>query len=575
MPTTILGVNHAYHESSACLLRDGVIVAAVEEERFNRFKHAKHSRVDNADQLPSQAIGYVIREAGVRATDIDHVGLSLDPERRLMSNRDLHEPGIPSGDFGTLEGEETFARGVRRAGEILQARFPKAVVHFLPHHLCHAASAFFPSRHERAAVLAVDGIGEFCSTWLGLGEGNKLRTLMEVNYPHSLGFAWEKMSEHLGFDPYGGPGKVMGCACITDPIGEGSGIDYADRMRRVVRLTEDGFTVDNRVMRFRTRDFSGIECLFGPKRSGLVERCEEASIAAGLQTVTEEVLVHLAGILQSKTATNALCMAGGVALNCVANAAVLRNTAFEFLHVQPAANDAGTALGAACLLWCQVLGHPRPRLDHTCIGPSYSDAEIAGALEAAGLRAEKPDDIARSCARLIHDGRVVAWFQGRLEFGPRALGNRSILGDPSRFDMRARLNARVKERESFRPFAPSVLAEDMGRYFETPPDLDSAGSMLLALQVRDRRCAQRIPAVVQENGITGQITSRVHVVREETNPLYARLLREVRDLSGIGMVLNTSFNIREPIVCTPEHAVRTFAGSNMDALAIGPFLVRR
>jgi carbamoyltransferase len=352
-------------------------------------------------------------------------------------------------------------------------------------------------------------------------------------------------------------------------------VDYAERFRRIVSLTDRGFTVDNSVTRFRTPDFSGIEKLFGPRRAAIVDRYEEASIAAGLQTITEEVMLHLARLAHAKTGADALCMAGGVALNCVANTVVLRDGPFRSLHVQAAANDAGTALGAACLIWCHILGNPRPRLDHTYLGPEYTEGEMSRAISEAGLKAEKPDDLAARCAKLVHDGRVVAWFQGRLEFGPRALGARTILADPSRFDTRNALNSKVKERESFRPFAPSVLAEDVGRHLEAPADLDAAGYMLLALPARDRRAAQRIPAVVQENGITGRSTSRAHVVNEQAAPLYARLLREMKALSGIGMVLNTSFNISEPIVCTPAHAVRTFARSRMDALAMGPFLVRR
>jgi carbamoyltransferase len=269
-------------------------------------------------------------------------------------------------------------------------------------------------------------------------------------------------------------------------------------------------------------------------------------------------------------------MAGGVALNCVANARILRETPFTALHVEAASNDAGSAIGAAALLWCQVLGNrSRPVLDHSYLGPEYPDAEIERAIRGAGLLATKPDDLAADCARRIVDGQVIAWFQGRLEFGPRALGNRSILADPSRFDIRSRLNAKVKERESFRPFAPSVLAEDLGVYLDAPADLDAAEYMLLALPVRDLRSAQRIPAVVQENGITRVATSRAHAVRDEANPAYARLLREVRARSGVGMVLNTSFNISEPIVCSPEHAARTFSRSRMDALAIGPYLAQR
>ena len=576
MSTVVLGVNCAYHESSACLLKDGDIIAAVEEERFNRKKHAKASRVDNADALPLSSIEYVLRAAGVAPSQVDHVALTLDPDKRLRENKDLNEPGIPLNDFGTPAGEAIFHRHVKRSGVLLHERFPKAQIHFLEHHLCHAASAFFPSPHERAAVLTVDGIGESASTWMGVGEGNKLTMLHEVRYPHSLGFVWEKVSELLGFDVYGGPGKLMGYACITDPLGEKSGVDYAERFRRVIRPEGDGFTVDNQVMRFRRPDFSGLEPLFGPRRPEVVDRFEEASIGSGLQTVTEEIIVHLANRLHARTGAEALCVAGGVTLNCVANSAVLAKTPFRLLHAQPAANDAGTALGAACYVWCQMLGNTRrPRLTHTYLGPSYSEPEIDAALRAANLSATKPDDIARECAALIDRGMIVAWFQGRLEFGPRALGNRTILADPSRFDMRTRLNAKVKERESFRPFAPSVLAEDVGVHLKTPGDLDAAEYMLLALEVKDRKSAQHLPAVVQENGSTGVSTSRAHVVREEANPLYARLLREVKARTGLGMVLNTSFNISEPIVCTPEHAVRTFEKSRMDALAIGSFLVRR
>jgi carbamoyltransferase len=576
MSTVILGINCAYHESSVCLLRDGRVVAAVEEERFNRVKHGKPSRVDNPDELPVASLEWVLRAADLRPEDVDHVGYSLDPEARLAANRDLREKDVPAGDFGTPEGETTFHQHVLNARALLRKRFPKATVHFLKHHLCHAASAFFPSRHRHAAVLAVDGIGEFASTWLGSGDDNRLTEIGEVKYPSSLGFLWEKVSEHLGFDVYGGPGKVMGYACLTDPIGEDSFIDYTERFRRVVRPTALGFEIDNDVTRFRTRDFSGMEPLFGPRRLSIVDRYEEASIAAGLQEVTEETLIHLCRILHARTGADTLCLAGGVALNCVANARLLRETPFRHLHVESAANDAGTALGAACLLWNHVLGNKeRPHLDHAYLGPAYSEQEMAAVLEAGGLKATKPDNLPGDVARMLDDGKIVAWFQGRLEFGPRALGNRSILADPSRFDVRSRLNHKVKERESFRPFAPSMLPEEVSRYMDAPEDLDAAEYMLLALPVRNARAMQRIPGVVQENGSTRVATSRAHVVRAGTNPVYTELLREMKARTGLGMVLNTSFNISEPIVCSPTDAVRTFGRSRMDALAMGPFLVTR
>ncbi|MBF0408404.1 MAG: carbamoyl transferase [Candidatus Riflebacteria bacterium] len=576
MKTTIIGINSAYHESSVCLLRDGEILGAVEEERFNRIKHAKHSRVDNPDDLPEKSIEWALKTFSVKPEEVDHVAFSFDPEARLAANRNLGEKDVPAGDYGTPEGEETFYKHLKIAGEILKKKFPRATFHYLSHHLCHAGSAFFPSVHEKAAVLTIDGIGEFTTTWLGAGEKNILRPVMEIKYPNSLGFVWEKISEHLGFDVYGGPGKLMGYACISDPEGENSGVDYAERFRKIIRLTDDGFTVDNNIMRFRTRDFSQIEKLLGPKRQVITDRYEEASIAAGLQKVTEEVFVHLANILHKRTGLDALCMAGGVALNCVANYKILKETPFKYLHVESAANDAGTSIGAACLVWNQILGNTkRPVIKHAYLGPEYSEAEIKTAIASAGLKAEKPKNLTEQCAQMIYDGNVIAWFQGRLEFGPRALGNRSILCDPSRFDIRTRLNSKVKERESFRPFAPSVLPEDLGKHLEVPRDMDAAEYMLLALPIKEPRDAQRIPAVVQENGITRQATSRAHVVRREANPIYAELLDEMKKLSGLGMVLNTSFNISEPIVCSPEDAVKCFLKSKMDALCIGPFMVHR
>ena len=581
----ILGVNSAYHESAAALIRDGKIIAAVEEERFTRIKHAKRALTDNAHELPWQAIACCLSMAGLTEADVDHVGYSLDPAERLARNTSLPDTGrIKDGDFGSPAGEEAFNRSLLEAGRLLGERFPRAEVHFLDHHLCHAASAYTVSPLEHAAVLAIDGIGEFHSTWLGLGLGGELTRLQRLPYPHSLGFVWEKMSELLGFDAYSGPGKVMGYGAITDPRGELSGKCQLETMREIVQLQADGtFAVDNNVMRFRTADFSELERRFGPRRPAPVDRYEDASIAAALQVVTEEAVIHMARTLHGMVNAASrqrggppiddLCLAGGVALNCVANDKLLRETQFNRLWVQPAANDAGTALGAAALLHTTLAQPGRPRMDHAYLGPEYGAQRLDAALSSAGLDAARVEDPAVEVARRLDRGQIVAWYQGRLEFGPRALGHRSILADPTRFDTRQRINGQVKDRESFRPFAPSVLDSMVERFFHMHPGTLCADYMLTASPMKDDRMAQVIPAVVQENGSTHLATSRLHRVTPEAAPLYHRMITEFRDLNGVGAVLNTSFNISEPIVNTPEEAIATFGRSGMDCLVMGDRVV--
>jgi len=580
MQNFILGVNSAYHESSACIVHDGRIIAVGEEERFNRVKHAKHALVNNAHELPLQAIDYCLKRAGIGASDVSHVGYSLDPDQRRDLNLALPEArAIKPGDFGSPEGEEAFYNSNMEARRLLRELFPSAEFHFLEHHLCHAASAYTVCPFEEAAVLAVDGIGELHSTWLGLGRGGKLETLARVPYPHSLGFLWEKMSMLLGFDEYSGPGKMMGYGCITDPLGELSGKDHMASMREVVQLCSDGsFFIDNDIIRFRTDDFSELERRFGARRPGPVDRYEDASIAAALQNVTEEALLNLAQglhrmVRERGSKTDALCLAGGVALNCVANDRLVREGPFKRIWVQPAANDAGTAIGAAALLQCELLGGRRPRMEHPFWGPAFDPVEIRDTLERAGLAPLRSDDIARDVAKRLDQGQIVAWFQGGQEIGPRALGHRSILADPTRFDTRQRINTRVKHRESFRPFAPSVMAEAVPELFDLPPGSYPADYMLQASPLSDDRLSQVIPAVVQENGSTHRSTSRLHRVRRRTDPLYHRVIDEFRNLSGVGAVLNTSFNIQEPIITTPEEAIRTFSRSGMDCMAIGPYIV--
>jgi carbamoyltransferase len=581
MRSCILGINSAYHEPSACLLIDGCIVAMVEEERFNRVRYGKRSRVDNSDDLPEASMAWCLAAGGIGWTDLTAIGYSLDPDARLAAQRHLADAGrMPAGGWGTEDGERTFHRHNLAVRDKLLARAPQAEFRFLPHHLCHAASAFHVSPFEEAAVLVVDGIGESASTWLGVGSGKDLKALDVASYPDSLGFVWEKFSEFLGFDAYAGPGKVMGYGCITDPIGEMTGRDHRSAMAEILHPVPGGlFRVDNDAFRFRTPDFSGLERRFGPRRTDVVDRYEDASVAAALQEATNDILVHLSRRLydlvnagRTRPITD-LCLAGGVALNCVANYELAARAPFRRIWVQPAANDAGTALGAAVLLHLEAGGSTRPVQEHAYLGPGYDPDAMKAELDAAGLAATRPDSIAAEVARRIERGQIVGWFQGRMEVGPRALGNRSIVCDPSRFDTRNRLNTRVKYRESFRPFAPSVLPEGVARFFETPAEMLATAYMLFALPVKDRRLAQVIPAVVQENGSTGKSTSRIHEVQPAHNPLYAQLISEFRGLTGLPLVLNTSFNIGEPILNTPKEAVATFLKSSMDAMAMGPYLV--
>jgi len=580
MSRAILGVNSAYHESSAGLLVDGELVAFVEEERFNRVRHGKKSRLDNPDELPEAAMAWCLARAGLGFRDLAAIGYSFDPDARLQGQRGLADRGrLPPGGWGTEEGEAIFHAHNLKAAAKLRERAPQAEFQFLNHHLCHAASAYLASPFDRAAVLVLDGIGELNSTWLGLGDGDGLQELEAVPYPHSIGFAWEKFSEFLGFDVYSGPGKVMGYAALSDPIGELSGRDHLATMREVFRPEPGGtFFVDNEAFRFRTDDFRGLERFFGPRRQQPVDRYEDASVASALQEMTTEIMVHLARRVHALAEARLgapvtdLCLAGGVALNCVANYELAARTPFKRIWIQPAANDGGTALGAALVLHHARAGARRVRMEHAYWGPGYDEAAMRAAFEAKGLAVRRPDNPPAEVARRIERGEIVAWFQGRQEVGPRALGHRSIVADPSRFDTRNRINTRVKYRESFRPFAPSVLPEALPRFFLTPADMVSARYMLFALPLRDRRDMQVLPAVIQENASTGQATARIHLVEREHSPEYAALIDEFKALTGLAVVLNTSFNISEPIVTTPDEAVATFLRSSMDALAMGPFL---
>lgn len=546
MPT-VLGINCAYHESAAALVRDGQVLLAVEEERLNRRKHGKEARVDNPDELPRLAIRACLDSAGLDVRDLDAVGYSLQPGRRRVLDGTV--------DFGTARGEADFDRRVRAVRE----GFAGLEFHHLPHHLCHAAHAFHSSPFAEAAVLVVDGIGEDCTAWLGRGRGSDLEALEEIPYPHSLGFVWERLCAYLGFSEYDA-GKVMALAACGDPS------TFRREFQRLVPDdAEHGFRVDPVAAGFRQPEMQGLERLFGPRRRTRVgaRGAEEqepvdsgrfADVAAALQRRTEEVLLRLADRLHARTGLTRLAYSGGVALNCVANAVLAREGPFDAIYIPGAAHDAGTALGAAFLL--------SPRTDRRApltpfLGPAWSDDQVLLALQGLPHREVDP---AAAAAELLATGEVVGWFQGALEFGPRALGHRSLLADPRDPQVKARLNGQVKHREAFRPFAASVLAERAAEWFQAhPAAAPSEDLMLFTWPARKGG----IPAVLHRDG-----SSRPQWVHRERDPVYHRLLQEFEARTGVPMVLNTSFNDQEPIVASPEDAVRTCRHAGIRRLVI-------
>ena len=585
----ILGINCAYHESAAALVRDGQVAFAIEEERLTRTKHAKTALVTNPDQLPWNAIrACLTAEPGAALSDLDAIAYSLAPGRRLaLIGGDPYGIDDPMA-FGTRGGEEEFNRRVlglprmlaRAAGdESLARRF-----HFVPHHRAHAASAFYASPFRRAAVLVVDGIGESSTAWLGRGSPAGLEEIEEVPYPHSIGMLWERVAVYLGFTEFDAC-KVMGLAAFGDP---GRFAAEYDRLFRIVRRDEgssghDGppFEIDATLARLRAGDVNGLESLFGAKRAlgegpGLKRF---ADVAAGLQRRTEEAILALARRLARASGERDLVYAGGVALNCIANARLEREGPFRSLSILGAAHDAGTAIGAALEIAYQsndsLRHNRRPVPDGLCafLGPSYDHAAIDAATAQWGVPAQKIDNPARLAASLVADGQIVGWFQGRMEFGPRALGNRSLLADPRRPEVRDALNERIKHREPFRPFGASVLTQDAHDWFTIPDRRPGAVScrdlMLLAYPVRPER-ASKIPAVLHHDG-----TCRVQMVNGERSPLFHALITRFRELTGVPMVLNTSFNDQEPLVATPDDALKTFASTRIDALFLGDRLVRQ
>ncbi|HEY8521730.1 MAG TPA: carbamoyltransferase C-terminal domain-containing protein [Gammaproteobacteria bacterium] len=564
-----LGINAAYHDSAACLVRDGRVVAAAEEERFTRIKHGKRPLPFTAWELPYHAIDYCLQAADIELAAVDHVAYAYDPYLLLDGRGDtITLPLEPSARTapGLAPWEPLFLSYIVNAERQLLdgaphhlgARFRGAKRgrrwrwHFVEHHLSHEASAFLASPFDETAVMTLDGRGERTATSYGHFAGGDYRRLGQVPLPHSLGLLYEEVTSYLGFLRSSDEYKVMALASYGTPR-------HADVFRDIVQAAPDG--------RYEVRPLRLEERLGPPRRRGAALEPRHFDIARSLQLVLEETVLELARWLHEETAADNLCMAGGVALNCVLNGRLRHAGPFRRVWVQPAAGDAGTALGAALWVdWRERGGGQVYSMEHAYLGPEYSAAEIEACLRRAKLQARRLENVAEETAELLARDRIVGWFQGRMEFGPRALGARSILASPMSPAMQQRLND-IKDREDFRPVAPVVLEEEAPRWFVNG---ERSPFMLFVFDVRPEK-AERIPAVRHVDG-----TARVQTIRREQHPLYYDLVDAFRRRTGVPVLVNTSFNTRgAPIVCTPRDAVECFASSPLDALVIGPWLLEK
>lgn len=569
-----LGINAAFHDPAACLVKDGVVVAAAEEERFSHIKHGKRPLPFSTWELPFLAIDYCLSEAGIALKDVDHVAYSFDPYLLLGEHRDaaeiclpLEPSAHPAQEEWTSVWDPLFLASIVNAPRHLasgaphrlQARFAGVSLdgpyrwHFVDHHLAHAASAFLVSPFEEAAVMTLDGRGELATTTYSVGDGATLRRIGQVDLPHSLGLLYERVTEYLGFLASSDEYKVMALASFGKPA-------YMAEFRDIVRLGDGGcYRIDE--LRLEER--------FGParERGGPLEQ-RHYDIAHSLQQVLEETVLELVRWLHAETGSDNLCLAGGVALNCVMNARLRDEGPFSDIWVQPAAGDAGTALGAAVVVDAgERPGSDRSwRMNDAFLGPEYGDDEIEHFLTWSKLSYRRLDDVAGETADLLAGDKIIGWFQGRHEFGPRALGSRSILASPIQPSMQEKLNE-IKDREDFRPVAPVVLEEEAGAWFS------GAGRSPYMLFVNDVSPdkADHIPAVRHVDG-----TARIQTINEGQHPRYYQLLKEFQARTGVPVLVNTSFNTRgEPIVCSPRDAVECFWTSPLDALVIGSFLLEK
>ena len=576
----ILGINSFHGNASAAIVCDGQLVAAVEEERFNRVKYAAG--------FPVAAIRYCLETAGLKMTEVDHVAIPRNPWARIGTKL-LYAMRMPSFARERMKVLSQFAGIPELLGNAFEVdpKTLRATFHRVEHHQAHLASTFFVSPFENAAALSADGLGDFASTMWASGEGAKLNVLGSIAFPHSLGMYYTALTQYMGFWKFGDEYKVMGLAAYGQP-------EFLDEFRHIVqtnggdgfKLGLDYFTHHRTGPEMSWRDADKTPVLgrmfseYLEKRLGPTRPAEEPlsqrhhNLAATMQARLEEVYFEMLRKLQKRTGQRSICLAGGVAFNCVANGKIFEETPFERVYVQPAAGDAGLAVGAAYYVHHQILNQPRKFvMEHAYWGPEFSEAQIRSAIESSGMagagyqvRALSEEDTATETAKRISEGKIVGWFQGRAEWGPRALGNRSIVVDPRRAEMKDILNERIKHREMFRPFAPSILEEATGEYFMRS---DPSPFMTFAYSVRPEKRDQ-IPAPTHVDG-----TGRLQTVSCAANPRYWRLIREFGNLTGVPVVLNTSFNDNEPIVCKPEEAINCFQRTRMDVLVLGNTIIEK
>lgn len=572
----ILGVNAYHGDSAACLLKDGKLVSALEEERIRRVKHWAG--------FPTEAIKFCLAKEGITLNDVSHIAISRDPKAHLLKKAlfVLYQRPSISSLFDRLKNRKKVA-GIRSEFERELGLAPgelKAEIHDIEHHRAHIASAFLVSPFEKAAVLSVDGMGDFVSTMWGAGDGNDFKITGEINYPHSIGFFYTALTQYLGFWKYGDEYKIMGLSAFGEP-------KYLPEMRKIVELLPGGkFKLD---ISYFIHHREGVRMgwdggepiigklysdklaeILGPARQkeDPIEKRHE-DLAASIQAMYEEAFFHILKHLEKETGSDTLCFAGGTAQNSLANGKIFRNTNFKNVYIPPAGYDAGTAVGAAFAVWNQELGNKRDFVMTSPFwGAEYKDEELEAALKKAGLSYQKMEEdalIAR-VAELLAEGKIVGWFGGRTEWGPRALGNRSILANPTRPDMKEILNVKIKKREPFRPFAPSVLEEAVKDYFEESYPVPFMEKVYV---IREEK-REKLPAVNHADG-----TGRLQSVSKDVNPRYWKLIHAFGEKTGVPIVLNTSFNENEPIVNHPDEAVNCYLRTKMDVLALGNYLVER
>jgi carbamoyltransferase len=569
-----LGINAVFHDSSACLVRDGEILAAAEEERFTRKKHGKRPIPFSTYELPFYSIDYCLQEAGIYLSNVDHIAYSFDPYILLNTHAQdkfltlpLEPSAYPTPADWESAWDPLFLSSIVNAPRQLVSGFPHHLQsrfqgtnlngafkwHYVNHHTSHAASAFLPSPFSEAAIFTIDGRGEKATTTYGVGTGNKIEIIKQVNMPNSLGILYEKVTEHLGFLHSSDEYKVMALASYGEPR-------FLDTFHKIIELGPDGDYIIHPV---------DLEECFGPaRRRGEPLEKSHYDLASSLQIALEETALSLTDWLYAVSGSRNLVISGGVALNCVMNARIRDHHSFNNVWVQPASSDAGTSLGAA--LWIDALERNSDervyRMDHAFLGPQYSEQEIETFLQWSKIKYRRMDQPAENVAELLSQNKIIGWFQGRLEFGPRALGARSILASPIDANMQERLNE-IKDREDFRPVAPVVLEEEVANWFVNG---EVSPFMLFIFDVQPDKI-DRIPAVRHVDG-----TARIQTINRSQNPLYYDLIKAFHHLTGVPVLVNTSFNTRgEPIVCTPRDALECFWTSPLDALVIGPFLLEK